>query len=544
MRRIGFKNFRKFENFPPLDISPITIFVGENNAGKSTVVKGILAFSDFINSRNNAEIDVMYDDVRYGTRAEVIEKSKQVLKKIRFYFDTSYLAHIGTFKRALYNKANEPIISFYVDFGDSIVSVDVKGNPKDEESVSGIVSKIKINNEVFKISMEFNLLEDKATITFNPGKNDNTTLQERDSLANRIKNYLGSFSHPITISAPISQNWYYYRGDLINTLVGSLEESLDASITVEKDISDKESDNNEINNSRHPIPIQGLGREEKLFLKHFRDNVMPIGMPPRHFGMHLSLPLLRGFRSPAYKLMDIEYLYAHAVTQTVIYSAKDTNDYLSRTIHEFASEKYSQARHEFIIKWMKEFHVGVNYAIRSVGGEAHLVYIENSDGERVNLADKGMGSIQLMVLLFRLAIFIPPHEKRSIRTHRVSNYGKIIIIEEPEQNLHPMLQSKLADLFYELYTKFGFRFIIETHSEYLVRRSQVIVGNNKYTSQEELNEHNPFKVYYFPSDGVPYDMVYTPTGMFENKFGEGFINEAGKLHMELLKNAQKKDKDV
>ena len=28
-------------------------------------------------------------------------------------------------------------------------------------------------------------------------------------------------------------------------------------------------------------------------------------------------------------MADIEYLYAHAVTQAVIYSSKDTNDYLS-----------------------------------------------------------------------------------------------------------------------------------------------------------------------------------------------------------------------
>ena len=53
MRQIGFKNFRRFENFPALDLAPITIFVGENNAGKSTVVKGILALSDFMNSAYN-----------------------------------------------------------------------------------------------------------------------------------------------------------------------------------------------------------------------------------------------------------------------------------------------------------------------------------------------------------------------------------------------------------------------------------------------------------------------------------------------------------
>ena len=52
MKEIGFKNFRKFEDFPNMELAPITIFVGENNAGKSTVVKGILALSDFLNETN------------------------------------------------------------------------------------------------------------------------------------------------------------------------------------------------------------------------------------------------------------------------------------------------------------------------------------------------------------------------------------------------------------------------------------------------------------------------------------------------------------
>lgn len=104
--------------------------------------------------------------------------------------------------------------------------------------------------------------------------------------------------------------------------------------------------------------------------------------------------------------------------------------------------------------------------------------------------------------------------------------------------MHPMLQSKLADLFFNLNTEYGIRFLIETHSEYLIRRSQVIVGN-KSLSPNTIDFQNPFKVYYFPSNGVPYDMVYTSTGMFENKFGDGFINEAGKLHMAVLKNTQK-----
>ena len=48
MRQVGFRNFRKFSSFETIDFAPITIFVGENNAGKSTVVKAILSMLDFV----------------------------------------------------------------------------------------------------------------------------------------------------------------------------------------------------------------------------------------------------------------------------------------------------------------------------------------------------------------------------------------------------------------------------------------------------------------------------------------------------------------
>ena len=224
---------------------------------------------------------------------------------------------------------------------------------------------------------------------------------------------------------------------------------------------------------------------------------------------------------------DVEYIYAHAVTQTVIYSAQDTNDYFVKTIHEFANLRILEKSqiHQFITSWMEKFEIGMNYEIKSVGGEAHIVKIINRDGTSVNLADKGMGSIQLMILLFRLGTKM---EKRKIH-HRSST---TIIIEEPEQNLHPKLQSKLADLFLELNKKYRFNFIIETHSEYFIRKTQTFV--RKHYNKEKTQKENPFTVYYFPSEGVPYQMKYRTDGKFENSFGSGFFDEASKLAFKIF----------
>ena len=100
--------------------------------------------------------------------------------------------------------------------------------------------------------------------------------------------------------------------------------------------------------------------------------------------------------------------------------------------------------------------------------------------------------------------------------------------------MHPAFQSKLAILFSEVQTEYGFNFIVETHSEYLVRRSQVIVAQQKYANEKELEEKCPFKVYYFPSEGKPYEMNYRTDGNFSNEFGNGFYDEANNLLFEII----------
>lgn len=48
MNTIGFNNFRRFAIFPEMDLGDITLLVGGNNSGKSTLVKALLLCIDNI----------------------------------------------------------------------------------------------------------------------------------------------------------------------------------------------------------------------------------------------------------------------------------------------------------------------------------------------------------------------------------------------------------------------------------------------------------------------------------------------------------------
>ena len=225
----------------------------------------------------------------------------------------------------------------------------------------------------------------------------------------------------------------------------------------------------------------------------------------------------------------IEYIYAHGVNQKVLFNYNDKNDYMAQTLHDLMIEKIGDVEHEFICKWLEEFGLGTDYDVHSIGGEAYIIQIKDKSGKMVYLADMGMGANQLVILILRLAIIIHRHRMGGNQIYRPT-----IVIEEPEQNMHPEYQSKLATLFHAIHEMYGFNFIVETHSEYLVRRSQVIVAHQKYKNNEDLKNQNPFKVYYFPTDGQPYEMQYRIDGNFSNDFGKGFYDEANNLLFEII----------
>lgn len=525
MDKIGFKNFRKFENLEPLELAPITILVGGNNAGKSTIVKGLLALSDFLKRDWLLEQDFEFEDIEEGIVMDRMAVRREMLKNIRFYFNANYMTHLGTFKRALYNQAEDNRITFQTEQNHIDIQIQVCGNPENEERVYGTVSKVLMTIRPNNVDFEFDLINDVAKITFHKECNSAHMEQQHPRIQSVLKEYFSGIAKDYTFVLQISAFWEFNRRNPIRSLLFAVENCFEALLHEKDEPSlfnyDRSSRGYAMNDILSTCTYNDDGLE---FLSYFTKTFGNMTARSTAYRGHFAFPLFDTFRN---RQMDYEYVYAHAVSQTVIYSAKDTHDYLSRTIHEFASVQ-NKAKKSFISDWMKKFKIGKSFFIKSVGGEAHVVYIVNFDGEKVNLADKGMGSIQLMVLLFRMAILLPSESSPMVLRN------KTVILEEPEQNLHPKLQTLLAEFFYEL-SKKGLRFIIETHSEYLIRKTQVLV--KEFYEHNNSRSTNPFKVYYFnsqPQDVPYYEMEYQFDGCFANDFGEGFFDEASNLAYEII----------
>ena len=122
-----------------------------------------------------------------------------------------------------------------------------------------------------------------------------------------------------------------------------------------------------------------------------------------------------------------------------------------------------------------------------------------------------------------------------------------VFLEEPESNLHPNLQSKLAELIISC-TQWNRnsqamvkpKFIIETHSEYFIRKLQYLVGTEKI-------DNSKISLHYFEMNrkgknkGVKVNSIkIKPDGVLSQPFCSGFLDEADNIAMSLfsLKNIQ------
>lgn len=83
--------------------------------------------------------------------------------------------------------------------------------------------------------------------------------------------------------------------------------------------------------------------------------------------------------------------------------------------------------------------------------------------------------------------------------------GDILLFDEPEQNLHPANQRKIARLFVRL-IKAGIKVFITTHSDYLIKElNNLIVLNNEFGDKNEIMK----KYHYSESEILDKSLVKT-----------------------------------
>jgi len=185
--------------------------------------------------------------------------------------------------------------------------------------------------------------------------------------------------------------------------------------------------------------------------------------------------------------------------------------------------------------WLDVFNIGEKIDVRRVA-EAGYVVSARRDGHDYPISSLGFGVTQILPLIMYLQLT------------DASDASQMLLVEEPEANLHPNLQAQLADLFVDLvqrhredetqaassYNRNAINMIVETHSEYLVRRLQYLVAMKDVRPEDVV-------IYYMGPDPNAEDYIrkihVAADGQLSQSFGPGFFDEATNLMVDLYSTA-------
>jgi hypothetical protein len=313
-----------------------------------------------------------------------------------------------------------------------------------------------------------------------------------------------------------------------------------------------------------------------LFTECFRDNNEPLIFWKEQYGVGKALS--NQFKSDLFKnkgegnffddsvIVDIEEENFNIFRRIVIRNIENTFDKLKYSIKnidflsaqrsilngeiDIIAKQFSNLYFDIDIRFLKKSLeiLGINGELkvdRIQGRYTTISLIQNE--KKTNIVDLGYGYSKVLPIILKIIVSNHLHEtnKASITDEAINespsftdyndSLRPILIIEEPEANLHPNLQSKLADIFVLAYKMFGTHFIIESHSEYFIRKLQYL------TAKKEINQDNSI-IYYFNADEFVNakepkvkEIFIDEFGGLSDTFGPGFFDEATDLKFQLMK---------
>ncbi len=510
MDKLILENFRANRKRSEIDFAPITILTGKNNSGKSTIMKAILLLSDFLNSDNQLnlefdgpsaqkhKIDCMENALSWGSESKSFEISyEKDGYRFSFHFADATLSglfhrlefiHIATNSKMLIESLVKDVLDFKIDdiFLESF-------NPVRTENTES--QKKSLTNTLLEYDLELEQLGEEIKL-FSTGSAESIELITRkNSLLKKIKDFQKRINE-LSNSERKHDKLIVYNSYLF------LDQEHDITLTITS------------------LLRRFLSRY--FSSDEFKDEFVNVNQQKTRniiFNVPEKLSSALFFKA--------HHLGPNRTHQARLYLNQDRNTEINEIMATYSHKKppKGSSSYQFVIKWMTEFEIGTDVRVKDVQATASYLEILNEDKWQ-NLTDKGFGAGQVLTILLKISNEIQRQKDTHISNRRFRSSQTIIMIEEPETNLHPYLQSRLAEMFYDAYKQFGIRFILETHSEYLIRKTQAIINRT--------NDLEAFKLYYIDNSKGIHEMRYREDGKFIDEFGPGFFDESSNLAFELF----------
>lgn len=525
--KFGISNFRIFKNHFDFELAPITVLTGPNNSGKSSLTKALLLLKENQNRINDESRTTNFFD--YSGGQHYLGDHKLVVNTPSENTSFSF-SYFQDYKIILELNNEGQLVNDY------------QTNNRNNELVlsqSSGVTRIDIPNiiEYFKDHANY-IKKTYYPSTENPGHPKHGFFRPAgyhpkqktiETLIHNLEEFSDSYKL-IDIDLHDAISLTDEEIEIKNEKAENTQEIFKCVLNLESDIVDLDENSIDLflwDNLRylfHIITDVKLSEADIIYLFPATRNDF-IDLDGLLY-IHTIKEALKRTYSAGDNLI-VKSLIQKNLTKTNFENINkiniDTNESDSTDIYHL-DEKYKN----FISKWLKVFGIAKELVF-GYDEEYHLYYIKL---DNKSLLENGLGISQLVYLL--LAIGSYTDNSRDDPSYTIF-FPRTIIIEEPETGLHPDFQSKVAEMIVEARKIFGVSFIIETHSEYFIRKLQLLTAQKELTTADTI-------IYYFNipekiderEDQVK-EIRINEFGSLSDNFGPGFIDEGISLKFELLR---------
>lgn len=184
----------------------------------------------------------------------------------------------------------------------------------------------------------------------------------------------------------------------------------------------------------------------------------------------------------------------------------DDRQMITDLVQIWADEKHLSAR-EQLVESLRTMTLAQDLDVRATThgrGAVEILVKPREKGRAATLADVGYGVSQVLPLLLQDA---KGGSKRDL------------LVYQPEAHLHPLAQSRLADVFVSSVMR-GSRIYVETHSEHLVLRLQTLIAGGVIDPER-------VRVHCVEHDGKKsniYPMTFDAKGIPKTPWPKGFLD--------------------
>lgn len=550
LHTIGLENFRLFKDQTTFELAPITILTGINNSGKSSLIKSLQLF------KSSIKVSGGLDELNFTGGRHNLGSFKTALNRdnesglMKFKFDFPLL---GIKEKTLLEfeyraeKGNPEfgeLVKLQVVFESGEMILRIGLNPEDEQEKLIAIDFEFLNGYFSRIFTPefFNKKKSDDEFWEDPSKAEKFFKDLTPPSAEEIGQAIDEARESSIFDYFYGQKEFYHWFEYDNDGCYQIFKGFDEFNQEEK----KQCQTNLKNLANEGFPVSPnhselgfisiLERNLELIKWHLQGRYgsdsdkskYPLSSIMEYvFEEFLKKDVVEKLKKFVAGFAAISSLSSVRANSERLYANNSDIVDINSLLIDFSrlTFKVHDPIESFINRSLQKFSIGSEIKINRYQGTASEIFVIRN-GENVLLADLGFGFTQLVPIILKVAV--AAHRKQMDDPFDPFP-SSIFLLEEPESNLHPSYQSKLAELIVDAARSFNIQFIIETHSEYLIRNLQYMTAIKTLKPQDT-------KIFYFHQPGTedfeesPYRVIeIMKDGRLSNEFGEGFFDEIPRL---------------